>query len=203
MARTCTRCKKDFDRSGVVLYGSHMHCNKCRAQLAELGEKYFDHQAVITSGIPQSMVLVRDSDISERARDIVLETIHGTLSLFLYGPPQSGKTLCASIFAYELIKRRAHIRMVSCATLAQRLRNKQINSVETMMLHTTPHIILDDLGVQQDAPWLNEWFFDLVNDRYNHCYHTSATCNDPESLEPRLARRLMENAKVVEFTELE
>jgi len=96
-------------------------------------------------------------------------------SLYLSGPPGSGKTLLASIALTELILHTARPGLFVKLSLGyfQRLRatyddqpGGERASQVIARLSAVPHLVLDDLGAERGSAWEIEWLYNLIDARY-------------------------------------
>ena len=121
--------------------------------------------------------------------------------LWFEGPNGNGKTSAAVTIGREALER--HERSVSfqsVPTLLSRIRdtyNTDDGRVRTtylefmQQLHAIDLLILDDLGAQNDKPWVMEQFYVLVNERMLAKRAVIVTTNDSiEELGPQVGRRV-------------
>lgn len=136
------------------------------------------------------------------------------MGLFLYSNAKgSGKTRAAISIANELMEEKG-IQVKFCTSLqilneikaSWNDKASECNENELLNhLSTTEVLIIDDFGVEQsDKPWINERFYQIVNNRYINRKLTIYTCNeslDRLRYDERITNRIKECAFQVPFPE--
>lgn len=127
--------------------------------------------------------------------------------LVLYGGFGSGKTHLAAAVANELIARRERVLFQVVPELLDHLRGAFSPGSERRYdelfeaVKSVRVLILDDLGEENETPWVREKLFVVFNHRYNHRLPTVVTTNrPPEAIDPRIWSRMFDQklAKTVE-----
>ena len=151
-----------------------------------------------------------------------------TKNLFIYGKSGTGKTINAlntlihialstypkgpkedKDFLKKLYFEDFQCAYVNVPELLNHIRNS-IKSNETDDLISkykqVDYLILDDIGVEKQSPWVYEILYLLVNYRYNEYKYTIVTSNvDPQKLidkfgDDRIISRIMDNSELVHKT---
>ncbi|MDF2858959.1 MAG: Helicase loader DnaI [Neobacillus sp.] len=71
-------------------------------------------------------------------------------------------------------------------------------------LATTPVLIIDDFGTEKIADWINDRFYNIINERYNNRLITMYTSNYPMDTLPydeRIKSRVKETTYIIGFPE--
>lgn len=100
--------------------------------------------------------------------------------LFLCGPPGVGKTHLAVAIVRRVIELGRSAVFVPVVTLLDELKDAINNgSVQAKLdvLHSADCLVLDDLGMQKDTPWVGERLYEIVNSRYNNQQQLVITSN--------------------------
>ena len=133
----------------------------------------------------------------------------GKLSnLILWGPPGCGKThLGVAIATRRIAGGHSAVFMPVVSMLDDAKGGYADGSTQerTRVLHDTECLVLDDLGMQRDTPWVGERLYEIINYRYNEQRQIIVTTNadgvdDFESMigqsGAQIASRLREIASV-------
>lgn len=121
----------------------------------------------------------------------------------------SGKTRMAAGIANELLKKYSVKFAVSMAIL-QEIRNswrKDSEYSESRLLEalsTAEILVIDDFGAEAPADWINDRFYQIINERYMNRKVTIFTSNDPLDrlrYDDRITDRINERVYKVQFPE--
>ncbi len=117
--------------------------------------------------------------------------------LLLIGPSGCGKTHVAASIAGRCIENGHAALFMVVPDLLDHLRGAYQPGAEATydelfeLVRNAPVLILDDLGVQNGTPWVEEKLFQLINHRYNSQLPTVITTNlDLTAFDARLQTRL-------------
>ncbi len=145
------------------------------------------------------------------------EKSHLPKGLFFTGVAGSGKTFLATILMNEIIFRHGVSSLYLKTTRAlDRLRGSFHQESATYGLSndlekwfsSIPLLVLDDFGAHLGTQWAEETLYDLIDSRYEEGLSTIITSNKSieeltEVAEGRIASRLKEMCRVVQFPELD
>lgn len=121
----------------------------------------------------------------------------------------SGKTLMAAGIANELLKGHP-VKFAVSAAILQEIKNswrKDAEYSESRLLDalcTVDILVIDDFGVETPAGWINDRFYQIINERYINRKVTVFTSNDPlDSLhyDDRITNRIKERTYQISFPE--
>ena len=121
----------------------------------------------------------------------------------------SGKTRIAAGIANELLKKYT-VKFSVSMTIIQEIRNswrKDAQYSENSLLDalcTVEILVIDDFGVESGASWIDDKFYQIINERYINRYVTIFTSNDPLTELPydeRISSRIREMTYQVAFPE--
>lgn len=121
----------------------------------------------------------------------------------------SGKTRIAAGIANELLKEYA-VKFSVSVTILQEIKNtwqKDAEYTENKLLDalsTTDILMIDDFGVETPAGWINDKFYQIINERYINRKVTIFTSNEPlETLryDDRITNRIKERTYQIAFPE--
>ena len=203
---TCRVCKKQFVEPSMVLVGFKDCCNKCRPDqtLLKMNDSEL-RDALTTCGVDPQFSELNDSLYKARALKISKEALYGNTPLFLEGTIATGKSLTLSCLAKDLILRGTSVRYFNVGRLAVKCRsdNAYMDRL-TPVLQKTRHVFFDDMGAIYDKTgWFSCWLLSIMDYRYSNKKPMSGSCNNPDCVEARCMRRIMEQARCIEFTVIE
>ena len=121
----------------------------------------------------------------------------------------SGKTRIAAGIANELLKEYV-VKFSVSVTILQEIKstwNKDSEYTENKLLDalsTTDILVIDDFGVETPAGWINDKFYQIINERYINRKVTIFTSNEPlETLkyDDRITNRIKERTYQIAFPE--
>lgn len=132
--------------------------------------------------------------------------------LYLFGKtPGTGKTTAACTIGNEYIISKAftsqqqpQVLFVTTSKLLERLRKAMDWQDEALsdylrLIETIPLLIMDDIGAEKPSEWVQERFYNIVNDRNNELLSTVFTSNlTLDELELRLGSRV--RSRIEEMT---
>lgn len=124
--------------------------------------------------------------------------------LYLYGKsPGTGKTTAACSIGNEYMiakaftsRQQPQVLFVTTSKLFERLRKAMDTPDESLpgflyLIETIPLLILDDIGAEKPSEWVQERFYNIINDRNNELRSTVLTSNlTLDELEIRLGSRI-------------
>ena len=123
----------------------------------------------------------------------------------------SGKTRMAASIANELVKKhKKQVKFAVSTRILDEIRNtwkKDSEYAESRLIDQlclADVLIIDDFGVERISPWVQEKFYNIINERYIHKKVTIYTSNVPiEELnyEDRITSRIKEVSYLMEFPE--
>jgi len=124
--------------------------------------------------------------------------------LVLMGGQGCGKTHLAAAIANQCLDQGMVVLFSTTADLLDHLRSTFVPSSAISydqrftQMRQAELLVLDDLGVEQDTPWVREKLFQLIDSRYTTRLPTVITMNQSglESLEERLRSRLSDRSIV-------
>lgn len=121
----------------------------------------------------------------------------------------SGKTRIAAGIGNELLKKYT-VKFSVSMTILQEIKNswrKDAQYSENALLDalcTVEILVIDDFGVESGAGWIDDRFYQIINERYINRYVTIFTSNDPLSELPyddRISSRIREMTYQIAFPE--
>ena len=128
----------------------------------------------------------------------------------------SGKTRMAAGIANELLKSH-QVKFAVSTTIIREIKRtwersgagareegRQNESQLLDALGMTEILIIDDFGTEQVAPWINDRFYQIINDRYVNKKVTIFTSNielDKLQYDDRITNRIMESTYQIHFPE--
>lgn len=124
--------------------------------------------------------------------------------LYLFGnTPGTGKTTAACAIGNEYIiakaftaRQKPQVLFVTTSKLLEKLRKAMDTPDESMpgylyLIETIPLLIFDDIGAEKPSEWMQERFYNIINDRNNELLSTVLTSNFKlDELEIRLGSRI-------------
>ena len=123
----------------------------------------------------------------------------------------SGKTRMAASIANELVKKhKKQVKFAVSTRILDEIRStwkKDSEYAESRLIDQlclADVLIIDDFGVERISPWVQEKFYNIINERYIHKKVTIYTSNVPiEELnyEDRITSRIKEVSYLMEFPE--
>lgn len=123
----------------------------------------------------------------------------------------SGKTRMAASIANELVKKhKKQVKFAVSTRILDEIRStwkKDSEYAESRLIDQlclADVLIIDDFGVERISPWVQEKFYNIINERYIHKKITIYTSNVPiEELnyEDRITSRIKEVSYLMEFPE--
>lgn len=132
------------------------------------------------------------------------------MGLYIYSQTKgSGKTHIAAGIANELLKNYV-VKFSVSITIIQEIKNtwgKDAEYSESKLLDalsTTDILVIDDFGVETPAGWINDKFYQIINERYINKKVTIFTSNEPlETLQydDRITNRIRERTYQIAFPE--
>jgi len=141
--------------------------------------------------------LDRENPALSSASRIVDDAWRKDQGLLIEGPVGTGKTLAAAVLTHRLLERGARVLFVSAPSISDALR-RQASKITVEQMQTVQHLVIDDLGAEFDkSGWWFSILYQIVNERYVNLKPTTATCNSFKQVEPRILRRVAEQACVV------
>jgi DNA replication protein DnaC len=172
----------------------------CAKEKAAIGK----HEYLIKhSRIPLELrgAKLADLDVShpavDRMKTMAIKFISGTLGkelLLLQGPPGSGKTHVALSIANAFLGQGKEVIFVVFEELLGEMKKgfeKKDKEDALDEITATPLLVLDDIGSENQTPWVREVLYHIVNYRYNRMLRTVITINDELSvLPPRIESRI-------------
>lgn len=133
------------------------------------------------------------------------------IGLYFYSTTKgSGKTRLAASVANELIdKHNQSVKFATSPEIIQEIRRswdeKTLSESELMhSLKICEILIIDDFGIELDRQWINDKFYEIINDRYVNKRITIYTSNYPPGrlkYDERIINRLEERSLVLHFPE--
>lgn len=134
------------------------------------------------------------------------------MGLYLWSRTKgSGKTRMAASIANELMRsKNKQVKFATSLSIIQEIKNtwgdkeKRNESRLLDALATTDILIIDDFGTEQPALWINDKFYQIVNERYIQRRVTILTSNyalDSLSYDDRITNRLKERTYQIAFPE--
>lgn len=133
------------------------------------------------------------------------------LGLYIFSEAKgTGKTRMLASIANELVNRGIQVKFATSLQILQEIKstwNKDTGYSEHHLLNdlsNTRVLVIDDFGVEQDQPWINERFLQILNERCNSKKITIFSSNiEPGRLkyDERIIDRLKECTMSVHFPE--
>ncbi|WP_238724969.1 ATP-binding protein [Diplocloster agilis] len=134
------------------------------------------------------------------------------MGLYLWSRTKgSGKTRMAASIANTLMREKGkQVKFSTSLSIIQEIKNtwddKEKRSESRLLdaLATTDILIIDDFGTEQPTPWINDKFYQIVNERYIQRRVTLLTSNyalDVLSYDDRITNRLKERTYQIAFPE--
>lgn len=135
------------------------------------------------------------------------------MGLYLYSKTKgSGKTMVAAGIANELMfQKNCQVKFCTSLQILNEIKStwdRQSNQTESRLLDflsTSEILIIDDFGIEQsDKPWINEKFYQIINNRYIDKKVTIFTSNDRLELlkyDERITNRIKERVFQIPFPE--
>lgn len=132
--------------------------------------------------------------------------------LYMYSKTKgSGKTMVAAIVANELLLKGCQVKFCTSLQILNEIKDTwdmQSSKSERKLLDflsTSEILIIDDFGTEQsDKPWINERFYQIINNRYIEKKVTIFTSNERLDLlkyDDRITNRIKERVFQVPFPE--
>ena len=119
--------------------------------------------------------------------------------LIFYGGFGAGKTHLAAAIAHELVKGRTSVLFQVVPALLNEIRaafnpSSPVQSHELFdAILRVNVLILDDLGEENETPWVREQLYLIFNHRYNYRLPTVVTTNRPlDAIDPRIRSRMFD-----------
>lgn len=123
----------------------------------------------------------------------------------------SGKTRMAASIANELMeKHQKQVKFAVSSAILSEIKSTWSDHSEcsesTLLNHlvTTEILIIDDFGMEKATEWINNKFYQIINERYNHKKITMFTSNIPLPVlnyDERIKSRVEEITYQIEFPE--
>lgn len=134
------------------------------------------------------------------------------LGLYLWSETKgSGKTRLAASIANELVDSGYRVKFATSPAILQAVRaswdRSQKGEPEEKIIYdliAADLLIIDDFGTEEVKPWIEERFYNIVNERYINCKPTIYTSNIPiRSLkyDGRIVNRIQERSEEIQFPE--
>lgn len=152
--------------------------------------------------------------ILQKYLDNMQDNIQEGLGLYIYSLTKgSGKTRLAASLANELLEKYGYqVKFAVSTTILAELRktydekNESEYTEHQLMndLISTQILVIDDFGTENVKAWVNEKYFDLINERYLKKKLTIFTSNLPLEKLPhdnRITNRIQERSLVIKFPE--
>lgn len=186
-----------------------------RLSFAEIPEAFRDIELktfrVDVYRIPESRQKITDAcQIIKAYLDDFKNQKETGMGLYIWSKTKgSGKTRIAAGIANELLKEYP-VKFSVSVTILQEIKNtwrKDAEYSENKLLDalsTTDILVIDDFGVEAPADWINNKFYQIINERYINRKVTIFTSNDPlETLQydDRITNRIKERTYQVSFPE--
>lgn len=193
----CEKCQK-HDVNPIRLYGPPNLCRRCREQAVVPAALGADDVRWGMCHLPSRYrVLEPASPVLAKISKYVDEAWTRDVGILVEGPVGCGKTLLVSSLVHRLMARGANCLFVSVPETVDALRSQE-SPISIERMKSVQHLVLDDLGAEYDkSGWWYSILYQIVNDRYNNGKPTSATCNVFKQIEPRIMRRIAEQAYIV------
>lgn len=209
MSVICTKCEAPYSPREFTLYGRTSWCGEC---LAKEAAAYFHmgwdqahwNTMFERAGVPSRFFEVKPTKLAVRSQKLVVEALAGHRPLFLQGPVETGKTLTMALLAKILIERGTGVQFIGCASFTAKLRSSpSTQKAWAEKLIGVRHLFIDDVGAESDKTgWWTAWLGGVLDERYVAKRPTTASANNPSTIEPRIFRRLTEFALMKELSPL-
>lgn len=130
--------------------------------------------------------------------------------LYFYSQTKgSGKTMLTTAIAHELQKKDVTVKFSTSPTIIREIKKtwEEKGQGESKLLHDLAAVevlIIDDFGTEKVADWINEKFFQIINERYVTKKPTIISSNysvDELVYDERIGNRLKERNIVLHFPE--
>lgn len=170
--------------------------------------------------IPESRQLINLSiKIIKKYIEHMEDNIQDGIGLYIYSNVKgSGKTRLAASLANEFMeKNQLQVKFATSTKILAELKKCYENSKKTMLsdddytesklmndLSTPTILIIDDFGTEKISDWVNEKFYDIINDRYLKKKITIFTSNlalNNLHHDERIISRIKERTVVIKFPE--
>ena len=131
--------------------------------------------------------------------------------LYLWWKRWTGKTHTATAISNQLIEQHlVKVMFVNISEVASRVKKtfgKDKDEVDSTLFEEMMKVemlVIDDIGLENTTPWLNEQFYIVMNYRYEHLKPVIITSNQSlEDLEkihkPQVCSRLKQMCKIIQF----
>ena len=129
-----------------------------------------------------------------------------TQSYLLTGEVGRGKTHAMAACALALARKGEHVAFITSTEMLDKIRKsyKNADNYISVMLNVK-FLFLDDIGVEKSSDWVLETLYKVINHRYNHMKHVTASTNlSLDNMagkgDPRIVSRIVEMCKVLKVT---
>lgn len=130
------------------------------------------------------------------------------LGLYLYSATKgSGKTRAAASIANELIDKGIQVKFSTSLHILDEIKRSWNDNSESELLKNLSYseiLVIDDFGAEQDKAWINERFYQIINERYINKRITIYTSNlpiDNLNYDERITNRIKERSYLLPFPE--
>lgn len=128
--------------------------------------------------------------------------------LYLYSSTKgSGKTRAAVSIANELIDKGIQVKFSTSLHILDEIKRSWSDNSESELLKNLSYseiLVIDDFGTEQDKTWINEKFYQIINERYINKRITIFTSNlpiDNLNYDERITNRIKERSYLIPFPE--